>query len=51
MKTQLVIIDPMSLTPETQQDAKAGRPVFVKKYNEKKTGTLRGKFGRTLPAL
>ncbi|MBA7479129.1 hypothetical protein ES707_14560 [subsurface metagenome] len=48
MKTQLVLIDPMSLSVETQQDAKAGQPVFVTKYNEKKTGTLRGKFGRII---
>ncbi|MBA7483868.1 hypothetical protein ES707_19385 [subsurface metagenome] len=48
MKTQLMIVDPMSLRIEAQKAAKAGQPVFVTQYNEKITGTLRGKFGRII---
>jgi len=35
----------MSLKPAAQQDAKAGRFVFVKQYRDLKTGRLKGKHG------
>lgn len=48
MKMQIMIVDPMSLKPEVQKDAIAGQPVFVTKYKDKKTGKLKGKFGRII---
>jgi len=38
----------MSLKPAAQQDAKAGRFVVVTKYEDPKTGRLKGKEGRII---
>jgi len=42
------IIDPKNLSIKLQQYVKDGNPVIVTKYQDKKTGRMRGKDGRII---
>jgi len=42
------IIDPKNLSIKLQQHVKDGNPVIVTKYEDKKTGRMRGKDGRII---
>ena len=42
------IIDPKNLSIKLQQYVKDGNPVIVTKYEDKKTGRMRGKDGRII---
>lgn len=42
------IIDPKNLSIELQQYVKDGNPLIVTKYEDKKTGRMKGKDGRVI---
>jgi hypothetical protein len=42
------IIDPKNLSSKVQDHIKAGNPLIVTKYEDKKTGRMRGKEGRII---
>ena len=45
---KMKIIDSKNLSIENRQYVKAGNPLFVTKYRDKKTGKLKGKDGRVI---
>ena len=42
------IIDPKNLSIKLQRDVKDGNPLIVTKYEDKKTGRMKGKDGRVI---